>query len=251
MSYNEYYMTRKVSGGLGLGRKVWMLKLPREASSAANGADLLGSVVEEGGHGGGFLEVNYPIPYHMSTPQGVLNKLKAEAAGLGLDPDKLVEQEKISGATITLTKSSGLDLKVASSFPGLPVKLDLTVDLESTSRLNISFGAGSRIEYVPTEYLARLAKKLKYDASKIDPSMAIDISDNLIVDQIVVAKNYTLEFTLNKKLDVGFAAEVQASNVNVGAKFAVKKTSDTTFKIDVLDGVEYLVGLKGIDWDDL
>jgi hypothetical protein len=251
MSYNEYYMARSVSADVGFGKKVWMLKLPREASSAANGADLLGSVVEEGGRGWGFLEVNYPIPYHMSATQLVLNRLKAEAAALGLDPNKLVDQQKIAGATITLTKSNGLDLKVISSFPGLPVQLELTVDLESTSRVTISFGPGSRIEYVPTEHLARLAKKLNYDSSKIDPNVAIDISDNLIVDQIVVAKDYTLEFALNKKLDVGFDAEARASNADIGAKFAVRKTSATAFKVAVKDGVDYLVGLKTIDWDDL
>lgn len=252
MSYAEYYLARKISGDTGLGRKVWLLKLPREAGNVSSGENLLGSLVQEVDR---FLGVDYPLPFHLTTPQLFFDKLEELAKELKLEKvvkdDRLAEEQKVAGVSVALTRGNGLEVDATGNFPGLPVKASLNVDFESTHRLTLSFGAGSVIRWIPTDYLMRLSRHFKGDDRKVDPSLAVSISDNLIVDMVVIAKNYTLDFQQKSKLDAGFDAEANLANAELGGKFKFSRTSDSSFRAQVLDGVDYVVGLKTIDWDDL
>jgi len=187
----------------------------------------------------------------MSDVGLVLNKIQELSAQLGLDPTKIIDSDQLAGISVILDHSSGLDLNASGTIPGVPVSLNLAVDYSSTSSVTMSFGAGSRIEYIPTDYLSRLCKHFKGDSRKAFPNVAVSIPSNLLVDVVVVGTNYAVEFTQKNALSSSFAAQATAATTNAGGKFAVTQTSDLKFKVTVTDGLDYLVGLQTIAWDQL
>jgi hypothetical protein len=220
MSYRSFYLNKSLPPNAGLGTQVWLLKIPRTAASPG-GRSLLGSLVEK--INDSFLGIfgsDYPAPWPMSDVGLIYNKIQQLSGPLGIDPAKIIDSDELAGISILLDHSSGLDLSAAGIIPGVPVNLNLAVDYTSTSSVTLSFGAGSRIEYIPT-------------------------------DVIVVGTNYALEFTQKNALTASFAAQAIAATANAGGKFAVTQTDDFKFKVTVTDGVDYLVGLQTIAWDQL
>ena len=239
MSYSDFYLARKVASRVGLGRKIWFLKVPRDANVSAAGRDLLGSVVEEKNV---FLGKDYPIPFHLTEPKLLLDKLAHNKSDVGLGDVTLTKKESTAGVQLTFNKESGLDFEATASLPGVPFKIDLNLDYGRVYKVELSFGDGSEIEYIPTDFLSRLARYYDGDDSKVDPNLAIDISDNLIVDQIVIAKDYSLSLHSDRKFETGLEVGVEAVNENLGGKIKASINSEYSLKIDVTDGKEYLVG---------
>jgi hypothetical protein len=235
----------------GLGTQVWLLKIPRTAASPG-GRSLLGSLVEKINDSFlGLFGSDYPAPWPMSDVGLILNKIQQLSSPLGLDPTKIIDSDQLAGISVLLDHSSGLDLNAAGTIPGVPVNLSLAVDYTSTSSVTLSFGAGSRIEYIPTDYLSRLCKHFKGDSKAAFPSVAVSIPSNFIVDVVVIGTNYAIEFTQKTALSASFAAQATAATSNAGGKFAVTQTDNSKFKVTVTDGVDYLVGLQTIAWDQL
>jgi hypothetical protein len=251
MSYRSFYLNKNLPPNAGLGTQVWLLKIPRTAVSPG-GRSLLGSLVEK--INDSFLGIfgsDYPAPWPMSDVGLVLNKIQQLSGALGVDPAKVIDSDQLAGISVVLDHNFGLDLSASGTIPGVPVNLSLAVDYSSTSSVTMSFGAGSRIEYIPTDYLSRLCKHFKGDAKKAFSSVAVSIPSNLIVDVVVIGTNYAVEFTQKNALSSSFAAQATAATTNAGGKFAVTQTDDLKFKVTVTDGVDYLVGLQTIAWDQL
>jgi hypothetical protein len=166
-------------------------------------------------------------------------------------PGPFTLDSTLAGMSVGLDSNSGLSLSANGNFPGLPFALDLGVDLSSTSSVILSFGDGSRLSYIPTDYLSDLSKNFNGDSKLAFPSVSVSVPDNLIVDQVVIAKNYSLQFVQKNSLSPSFAANANAAVVSYGGKVAVTQSDAVTFKVAVTDGVEYLVGLQTIKWDQL
>jgi hypothetical protein len=251
MSYDEYYLSRKISDNTGLGSKVWMLKLPHWAQDPA-GRALLGSLVEERSP---FLRASYPVPVQYASARIFLEKLKAIGQvrpDLGLPAaEDLIDVDHVAGVTIGIDSSSGLSLSATGTIPGVPFKPSLSVDWKATTHISVSFGEGSTIEHIRTGYLNLISQYYHGDARAAFPSVTVSVPDNRIVDMVVIGKNYSVEYTQSSNLNAGFDAEATAAVAAFGGKLQVTRTSETKFKITVADGVEYLMGLKTISWDDL
>lgn len=249
MSYTDFYLSRKAAKRTGFGRRVWMLKLPRLATNPSTGESLLGTLVEEVDR---FLGTNYPVPGHLTTPQLFLRKLieLRDQLAIPLDVD-IVQRDQVSGATLSFNKNTNLDLEVLGNFPGVPIKLDLSFDRESSTALDIHLGDGAIVEYIPTDFLSRLARFVEGDDREVDPNVAVDIDDHLIVDMIVLARQYQLTFKQSKSLSLGFDVEADLINQEHGGKIMVTQDSQEQFHIDINGDQDYLIGFKTIDWDDL
>jgi hypothetical protein len=253
MSYKSIYLNRSLPANAGLGTQVWLLKLPRVAADPGN--NLLGSLVHMVNDSFlGILEVSYPTPYSLSTPGLVLARMGQVLPQLPAPrtiAGPFVETSTLAGVAVGMDSSSGLDLSATGNFPGLPFALNLDVDLSSTASVNLCFGPGSYLSYIPTDYLSVLSKQFNGDSRQALPSVTVSVPENAIVDQVVIAKNYALQFTQKTSLSTSFGANASAAAATCGGKVAVTQTNDTKFTVAVTDGVEYLVGLQTINWDQL
>jgi hypothetical protein len=254
MSYQSIYLNSSLPENAGLGTQVWLLKIPRTAASLP----LLGSLVQN--IDDGLFNRDYPAPWPMTDMGLFLTKIQQLGAALILplvvpaDPTKgyqVTYNNTLAGITLTLDSSSGLDLSASGNIPGVPLTLNLGVNYSETSHLTFTFGPGSRLEYIPTDYLCRLSKYCKGNPKTLFPNVAVSIPKNRIVDVVVIGTNYSLEFTQKTALSSSLQAQFTSANATAGGKFSVTATSDTSFKITVTDNVDYLIGLQTINWDQL
>jgi len=63
--------------------------------------------------------------------------------------------------------------------------------------------------------------------------------------------NPTMEFKSREKFGADFVAKLDYLNVKVGASVKYALVDERTVTASVIDGADYLVALKTIDWDDL
>ena len=247
MGYDEFYLSKKISNNATIGKKVWLLKTPR-VCDLPSGDSLLGSLVEEVEK---WFEPDYPVPYHLTTPKLFLNAIEKYRNKLHIpDTANLVIDEDMANISFVLDRSNGISVETAVSLPGVPAKLGLGLDYSKVVSLKFTLGQnGSLIKYIPTDYLVRLSRQFKGKAEKIDSSVAVNIYANLIVDMIVVAKNYTIEFKMSNELAPYFSAEATAASVS--GKISVKQKDSYSFAVDIKGDESYLIGIKTVDWDDL
>lgn len=250
MGYTEYYLSSKVAEHAAFGRKMWFLRAPRSADHPS-GDTLLGSLVEEKTEFWSWS--NYPVPYHLTTPQLFLTALEGHRKDLGIpDGADIIITEDLVEVSFTLNRSTGLDLAASASVPAVPAKLSLGVDFSKTHSIKFSLSdEGSRIRYIPTDYLARIARHLDGDAQKIDPHIAVEIDDNLIVDMILLAKSYRVTFNMERELSPFFEGEAEAANSKFKGKIKAEKENEHSFIIEVKSDSDHLIGFKTIDWDDI
>lgn len=248
MSYKDFYLSRKIASSTGFGNRIWMLKLPRLADNVSSGRNLLGSLVEERDI---FLGTSYPLPYPMTTPEIFLIRLNQLRNQLNFTAtDEFIFKQEVSGTTISLSRNVNLNTEGSGTFPGVPFTLGLSVDLESITNVDIVLAQGAEIHFIPTEFMSRLARYFKGDDEKAF-NLGVNVADQLFVDLIVLAKNYSLIYKQSKTFAPSFEAEISDANAKLGGKLNLTKKTDYSFEVKLMNDQNYLIGFKTIDWDDL
>ena len=242
---SQYYFAENLISGFG---KTRFLQVFHRAETSA-GADLLGSVVARMG----WIFGRYPSPFHMTKPQTVLQSIKRNRENLSISADDpIVQTTVLSGVNQALKiKRSHVYQANVSNIPNVPVEAQLAIDYERLVQFTFNFSAGARVEYIPTDYLARLYRWCDGKYKIAMPQEAIDVDDNYIVDQVLIAKNVAMQFASSEKFDGSFVAKVEHLNATVGATVKYSILDERTLGVNVVDGVDYLIGFKVIDWDDL
>jgi len=250
MPASDFYWSKRLIPGFG---KMWFPLAIQEATSSGGGLNLLGSVVEELKGGLFGLFERYPAPYSMAKPRLILEALQHDAVSLGIN-GTIVEAEKLSAPAMNLQFSKKDALKLgAGPFPSLPVALNLDVDYSLMEKIEIRFGASVDVEFIPTDYLARLYRQYGGDARKALPGVAIEVDANYIVDQVLLARDFSIAFESSQQFDAEFDAKLEALKAlpNVGGKIDIGRESSRRVVIGVSGGPTYLVAFKTLDWDDL
>ena len=255
MSSSEYYWSRKLVRGFG---KMWFPIVAHNASSPGGGESLLGSVVKEIVSGWfSFLGIgeHYPMPYHMTKPRLIHDRLDAGRSELGIGSNEnLILEAGVNAPGQTLRVEEKHKLKAdVGPFPSLPVSAGLDIDYSRIKNATIQFGPDTKVQYIPRDYLARLHRSLDGDSDRIDPSVAIDIAENYIVDRILLAKSFTVTLESKSKFDAEFRAKLDAVNSlpDVQGKVSFSTDSDRRINANIDAGEYYLIALKVVDWDDL
>jgi hypothetical protein len=107
-------------------------------------------------------------------------------------------------------------------------------------------GPGSKKIYVPDGFVSAAYASFVQDPSKYDRIMFDD--DHMLVTQIVIAKDLTVE--VESKTD--FSADFQAKAVkvaNLGGGITYAKKSERKYSISVNDGKEYLFAIGAVEAD--
>ncbi|MEP0912599.1 hypothetical protein NDI45_16945 [Leptolyngbya sp. GB1-A1] len=244
MPSSNFYWSRNLISGFG---KMWFLITPQETDSNGGGASLLGSVVEE--FDGGLFSY-YPAPYHMATPKLIRDAIELRRDKLNLDNgESIVLEIKFASLRISTERRKSIKSGIGN-FPSIPVFLDvdysrmvsITVELES-----------AKMQYISTDYLSRLYKLVDGDDNLIEPSLGIDIDNNYIVDQILLANQYNVIFESDSNFSSQFEAEISFVNAQNAGKISVSldRVNKKRVTAKVHNGQDYLVAFKVIDWDDL
>ena len=247
MALSDFYFARPLINGFG---KMYFLKVFREADSY--GSKLLGSVVKETWD---YWEIAwwFPEPYSLAKPGFILDAIDKRRTKLKIKPsEKIVIASKLAGVEQNITIKKDVSFNTAvSSLPGIPGSMDLAVDYKRMKQMNFVLGAGARIEYIPTDYLVRLYRDCKGRASRIDPAVKVGISNNLMVNKVLIAKNCKYDFVSSKKFGVNFKAKIKAFQAQLESKVKFSFESDFKLRAHIQDGKEYLLAFGAIDWDHL
>ena len=109
------------------------------------------------------------------------------------------------------------------------------------------------MRYIPTGYLAQLYQAVSGDATQIQPGLAIRIDDNYIVDQILLAQDFSITFESEADFDAEFNAKLEHLSAlpEVEGKVAFNRKTNKRIEVKVQNGPSYLVAFKVIDWHDL
>ena len=248
MSSSDYYWSRVP----GFGR-MWFLILPRDAESTAGGKDLIGSVVRD--HEDpifgptGIFGKTYPEPNFLTTPQIILDAIEKNRSALGITPlEKIIQEDKFStGVRIEVEKRNILKSGIAN-FPSLPASF--SIDYSRMNKVTMEFGAGTIKRVIPSGYLSRLKDFYNGDDSKVPGSAGINISEETIIHQILLTKQYSVTFEsleeFKSQTDIAIA---QANVASAGVMFHKITSKRIVAKVD--DGNEYLIAVNDIDWDRL
>lgn len=242
---SKYYFAENLINGFG---KTKFLQVFHRADTSA-GADLVGSIVDRAGPIWG----RYPVPFHMTKPQALLGALQTHRGALSIAPDDpIVQKTELSGLSQSVSiKHAHIFQTDLSALPNIPLEAQFLVDYERITGCTFNFQAGARVEYIPTDYLSRLHRWCDGNYRVAMPDIAVKVDREYIVDQVLIAKNVSMQFSSKEKFDTSIEAKVKEINASVGGKAKFGLTSDTTLSVSVLDNIEYLVGLKVIDWDSL
>jgi hypothetical protein len=232
---------------------MWFPLAIHEASSLGGGLSLLGSVVEELSSGIFGWGDRYPAPYHMTTPRLVLSALSRNRDALGLD-EPFVLETTLTPSTQTLKVKKKDSLKAGvGPFPSLPLNVNLDIDYSRMSNVIVQFGQDTRVMYIPTDYLVRLYQLVDGDSRKIDPSVAIEIDDQYIVDQVLLANELAVTFESEADFSASLDGKLEAINKLPAAAGKVTLSRETARRIvaRVQGPTYYLVAIKVLEWDDL
>jgi hypothetical protein len=246
MGVDSYYLSNNLVKGFG---KMWFLQT-YHAAEGDSGRRLLGSVVQEMKP---FLATHYPMPFQMTTPEIIRAALERSRERLGIPAgDPMVLKDRFSGGghTVTINKKDLFNAH-AGPFPSIPASAQLVVDYARLASFSVSFDDTTSMEYIPTDYLARLYKYMDGDARRINPDIVVDIAGNYIVDQILVAKNFRVAFESTQVFDTEFVAQLSYMNATGGGQLKFSITDKKTLVAEIKGDREYVVAFKTIDWDDL
>lgn len=231
---------------------MWFLIVPQEANSSGGGESLLGSVVNEIGgslfpQGGGIFGKDYPEPNHLTTPRLILKTLEAHRQELGIADDELVVQEvEYPGLSINVDKRHAIKAGVGG-FPSLPASV--SIDYSRMVNISIEFGANTRKKYIPAGYLSSLKNFFNGEDRRIATN--INISKETIIHQILLADEYSVVFESTTAFDSNFEAAINQVSILSGGKISFNLDIATKKRVVVkVQGKDYLIALKDIDWDD-
>jgi hypothetical protein len=245
MSASSYYWSRSLVPGFG---KMWFLIALQDANSSGGGVSLLGSVVNE--ISGFPLGSNYPEPFHLTTPQLILDFMEANRAAIGFPPgQKLIQEQTFASLSIQVDKRRTLKAGV-DNFPGVPASL--SVDYSRMSKITIDFGSNTRRLFIPVGYLSQLKSFCGGDDTKI-PSPGVNIDKETIVHQLLLSDQYSVTFESTDEFDATVQAAINQQNTTAAGKvsFAIDTSTKKKIIATVSGGGEYLLAIKDIDWDDL
>lgn len=249
MSSSDYYWARHLIQGFG---KMWVLILPQEADSPGGGESLLGSVVNEIAgslfpSGGGIFGKDYPEPHHLTTPRLILKEIESRRQQLGIaENEPIVQEVKYPGLSINVEKRNAIKAGVGE-FPSLPASL--SVDYSRMVNVSIEFGANTRRRYIPTGYLSALKNAVNDDDSQL--ATHINISKETIIHQILLTDEYSIIFESTAAFDTNFEAALTQVVVSSSGKITSDfESSDKKRVVVKVDGQDYLIALKSIDWND-
>ena len=239
MSRGDYYFSRGEVKGLG---KVFFLKILQEASPGSPPRRLLGSFVDEIDHG--FLGTrNAPGLEHSWMPEYFLSCAQALPGWQGR---QLVTYADLAGFThqYKVETKAGADAKAA--FPGAPVSAGIEIDYGRLKTVNVTMGAGSRKYYIPSNFILAAYREFKKNPGAYDDILRSP--KNMLVNQIVIVTNLTLE--VESKADFTADFQAKATNVaNLGGGISYSKKSERKYAINVNDGKEYLFAISGVEAD--
>jgi len=83
------------------------------------------------------------------------------------------------------------------------------------------------------------------------PDVAISIEKNLLVDEVLLAKNFKYSFESKEAFGEDFQAKIKYAGVGAGAEIKFNLVNDHTLEAQIADGKEYLIAFKTISWGDL
>jgi len=246
MAITDYYFSRKRVPSYG---NMFFLKVLQEADDPGGGESLLGTLAEEE-HGGWFFFRHswYPVPRHMSQPSIIRIQLENRRQELGIEGDVALEMGLAAGSErITVKKGASFEGS-AASFPSVPAEFGVHVDYSRMAKAVLTLGSGSKVKYIPYDYIARLHKAVDGDDKKIlDTGL---IGDNNIIDSILLARKFTMSFESESDFDAEFWAKAEAISGGPQARVEYSKVSEREVLATVDSAQEYLVALSERNWDD-
>ena len=245
MSQKDYYFANNMITGFG---DTWFLQVFHKAKDSA-GSDLLGSIVDKLGS----IFSRHPSPYHMAKPEAVLQAIQKNREALVIstdDPIVLSSTLGPSNQSLSIKRSHVLQADVAN-LPNVPIALQLAVDYSRLSQFTFNLDAGARVAYIPTAYLNKLYAWCDGKYQIAMPSVGVEVDENYIVDQVLIARNIGMKFTSSEKFNASFVAKVEYLNAQVGATVKYTIEDEKILSATVNDGIDYLIGFKTIRWDDL
>ena len=239
MARGDYYFSRGIIQGLG---KVFFLKVLQEAPEGSPTRRLLGSFVDEVDYGL-FSTKSAPGVDHSWDPEYFL---KIARALPGWGERQLVLDATLAGFTQSYKIESKAGVNAKASFPGAPVSAGIEVDYSRLQTATVTMGEGSRKYYIPAAYVPAAYEKFAEHATDYDRILFSD--DNMLVTQIVIVKNLTLE--VESRTD--FSADFQAKATKVselGGGISYSKKSERKYSISVQDGKDYLFAIGAVEAD--
>ncbi len=245
MGIETYYLTKRKVSGVG---SMFLLNELQEAdNNSGGGKALLGSVVTENKK---HFHKDYPVPLLVSEANIIIRKLAEWKDELNIHSDIIVEQNIAAGhRSINIEKNKSFQLSLGS-FPLIPFNGKFQIDYRKTSNINISFGAGTKYQYIRKGDLGKLYAKLN---GKPDIDMTGKfLEKNSFISLIQLAKNWSVTFESTKSFDAGVDAQIDLFNSDETTSGKVKIAKKTSRKIEAkVDGdIYYLVGLMSTKWDD-
>lgn len=240
MARGDYYFSRGMIRGLG---KVFFLKVLQEAPTASPSRRLLGSYVDEVNYGL-FGSKSCPGIDHSWDPEYFLTAAKALPGWSGR---QLVLETDLSGFTSTYKVDTKAGVDAKASFPGAPVSAGVEVDYSRLRTATVTMGAGSKKLYIPGNFIPAAYEKFADDPSAHDAILFDD--GNMLVDQIVIVKNLSVE--VESKIDFSLDFQAKATKVSeLGGGIKYSRKSERKYSISVSDGKEYLFGISGVEADE-
>ncbi len=237
--YQEYYIGLDERAGYG---DLYFLKFLQEAAASGGGENLLGSVVQRiktGIFGWGY---GFPVPMLMTGAQSFLKALSGanNVKSIPVAPSTQVCSVNPSG-------SAGVNI---GPFPSVPLTLGVDIDWSKAVQINLTVGEGAIIKYIPRGYSAKLYESVKGDDKRLD--MSGIIGANFIVETVLLAKRFSVEFVSSQKFDSDFQAKVSAINSlpAVGGTLKLDDASKASVTAEINGTTVYLVALGVARWSD-
>jgi hypothetical protein len=246
MGVASYYLAKQLIDGFG---KMYFRKVFVEATSAS-GEPLLGSVVKETYDWSNV--AFFPEPFQLTTPRLILTAIDARREALFIPPGPIVLVDSLAAYTGSITIDSKVSFQAGiDSLPNIPVTAGVTVDYGKMKSFTFDLGPNAQLKYVPTDYMSRLYRFVGGDSKLIDPHVAVRIDKNLIVDAVLIAKNFEYVFESSENLGADLKAKIDQANAQVGVEVSLTMVDETKIAAQIKDGKDYLIAFKTIEWHDL
>lgn len=236
----DLYFSRALFKGLG---KLYVLKIPQVAGVGSSTRKLLGSYVNEIDRGVWPFKRQIPALNHSWVAEYFLSI----ASSVPGNPPKLVEEVELSGFTQTVEIEKSLSGEAKAPFPGVPVSLGIEIDYKLLRKAQLTMGSGSKKFYIPRDIVRKAYRHFALEPSKYEDT--VFHSDRMLVDQIVIARDVTLEVESRNEFGVDFDAKATAIN-DIGGGVEYRRVSERTYKVSIKDGRDYLFAIGGVEADE-
>jgi hypothetical protein len=243
MGIDTYYLSKRQVTGIGS-----LFLLNELFEEKGGGSDLLGSVVQENKSP---FHTDYPVPILVSEPNVITKKLESLKTKLNIT-SKIIQEQAIAAGNkhFKIEKNNSFQLGLGP-FPNIPLSAKFQLDYSRVSTINISYGVGTKYQYLRKGDMMKLYAHLK---GKPDADMTGKfLQKNAYISLVQLAKEWTVTFESTKTFDAGVEAQIALFNKDntVGGKVKLKKTSTTKIEASVKGADFYVVGLMSTRWDDV